>query len=67
MTFNTADAIGTITDRRTGEEWAIVSATKTSDGFLIGTGVLIDPETGDQAEDEDGWPITKSLFLGSAN
>jgi hypothetical protein len=64
MTFNTADAIGTITDRRTGEEWAIVGAVRTSDGYLQGTGILLDPETGDAVEDADGYPVTRSFFFG---
>lgn len=63
----TPPIIATITDARTGEEWGIVSVAKTSDGFLQGTAFLIDPETGDQAEDEGGFPIVKSLFLGRAN
>ena len=65
--MTTPPIIATLTDARTGQEWGLVSVATTSDGFKQGTAFLIDPETGDAAEDGDGYPIVKSLFLGRAN
>lgn len=56
--------IGRIVERRDGSQWRIISGSRTSDGFLIGTAVLLDPETGDELQDESGFPILHSVFLG---
>jgi hypothetical protein len=55
-----------IVQRNDGSVWSLGAPTKTSDGFLLATGILVDPETLEPAEDEDGFPVTHSFFLGRA-
>lgn len=43
--------------------WRVVEASRTSDGFVLGTAVLLD-DTGEEAQDESGFPIIHSVFLG---
>ena len=49
-----------------GCDWRIVDRSTAADGAIHGTGVLLDPDTGEQAFDETGFPITHSFFLGMA-
>lgn len=65
--MTTQPVITTVTDARTGEKWGVVSVTRTSDGFLMGTAYLLNVETGDVLEDGDGYPIVETLFLGRVN
>lgn len=58
--------LGIIENKRTGERWLVLEVNRTSDGFLIGSGKLVD-DVGEELLDEDGWPVIKSLFLGRAN
>jgi hypothetical protein len=58
-------ATRTITYR--DQTWELAEPQKTSDGFLLATGFLVDPETGEHAQDEAGFPIIHSFFLGRAS
>ena len=49
-----------------GQQWRIAEVQRTSDGFLLGSGFLQDPDTGADAIDEDGYPVYHSFFLGRA-
>ena len=58
---------GTVVRAR-GQAWAIAGEiSRTSDGFAIAMGALIDESTGDLVLDEDGQEIYHSLFLGYAD
>ena len=48
-----------------GGQWRLSEPTRTSDGFLLANGILLDPDTGEDFEDEDGYPVIHSFFLGS--
>jgi len=48
-----------------GQQWRLTPHVRTSDGFLLATGFLLD-EDGEQVEDADGWPVIHSFFLGRA-
>lgn len=53
--------------RYQGQPWQLTETTRTSDGFLLATGVLIDEEFDTPALDDDGFPILHSFFLGKAD
>lgn len=55
-----------IVERSDGSRWSLGPPSRTSDGFLLATGTLLDPETGEPAGDESGFPIIHSFFLGRA-
>lgn len=50
-----------------GQPWQIdpATATRTSDGFLLANGFLLDDE-GDAVLDDEGYPVFHSFFLGRA-
>ena len=56
--------VGRVFVRSDGSEWRVISVTRTSDGFLLGTAVLLDPDTGDELQDESGLPVLHSVLLG---
>lgn len=56
----------TYVTRPDGSCWRLGQPTKTSDGFLLATGVQVDPETNEPLEDDMGLPVIHSFFLGQA-
>lgn len=52
--------------RHDGTVWRLGEYTKTSDGYRMATGVQVDPDTNEDLEDPDGFPIVHSFFLGKA-
>jgi hypothetical protein len=47
-----------------GDSWRLSEPTRTSDGFWLATGFLLDPETMEPVKDESGFPVFHSFFLG---
>ncbi len=55
-----------IVTRPDGSRWKLVEEHVTSDGFRLAAGILLDPETDDEAVDESGFPVIHDFFLGAA-
>ena len=49
-----------------GARWRLDRPVRTSDGYLLATGWLLDPETDEPVEDRDGLPVIHTFFLGEA-
>jgi len=52
--------------RPNGTLWSLGPPSRTSDGYLLSTGTLLDPDTREAVEDESGFPVLHSFFLGRA-
>lgn len=55
-----------IVTRSDGSRWKLGAASRTSDGFLLASGTLLDDDD-NVARDGDGFPVVHSFFLGRAN
>ena len=49
-----------------GNLWKIGEPVRTSDGYLIANGFMLDPDTQEPVVDEEGLAVIHSFFLGSA-
>lgn len=56
-----------IVRRSDGTEWRLSEPQRTSDGYVLATGTLLDPETLEPVTDEYGFPVIHSFFLGTAD
>ena len=54
-----------IVTRSDGSRWKLGAASRTSDGFAIASGTLVD-ENDNVVRDGDGFPVVHSFFLGRA-
>jgi len=58
--------VGKVIARDDGSRWRIVDQQTTSDGFVLGTGVLLHEDSDEGTVDAEGYPVIHSFFLGRA-
>lgn len=52
-----------IVERDDGTRWVLTEPVRTSDGHILATGLLLDPETDTIARDEAGFPVLHQFYL----
>lgn len=55
-----------IVTRDDGSRWRLGAPVRTSDGFLLATGIMIDDNDDDVLDDDSGFAVVHSFFLGRA-